>query len=141
MSPSKCAIAGTLIVTSVALLPGCAPVLTVLGVGGASAVNHTLSGIAYKTFTEPLPRVRAASIGALGRMGLKLDSARSDGGNDVVTAGGKDREIEIVLEPISASTTRIRVIARSGTIFYDSATASEIIVQTERALARMRDET
>jgi hypothetical protein len=35
-------------------------------------------------------------------MGLKLDSARSEGGNDVVTAGGKDREIEIVLEPISA---------------------------------------
>ena len=141
MSSTRSAIAATLVVTSVALLAGCAPVLTVLGVGGASAVNHTLSGIAYKTFTEPLPRVRAASIGALGRMGLKLDSARSEGGNDVVTAGGKDREIEIVLEPISASTTRIRVIARSATIFYDSATATEIIVQTERALARMRDET
>src|SRR5689334_13583393 len=140
MSSSRSAIAATLVVTSVALA-GCAPVLTVLGVGGASAVNHTLSGIAYKTFTEPLPKVRAASIGALGRMGLKLDSARSEGGNDVVTAGGKDREIEIVLEPISASTTRIRVIARSATIFYDSATATEIIVQTERALARMRDET
>jgi len=140
MSSSRSAIAATLVVTSVALA-GCAPVLTVLGVGGASAVNHTLSGIAYKTFTEPLPKVRAASIGALGRMGLKLDSARSEGGNDVVTAGGKDREIEIVLEPISASTTRIRVIARSATIFYDSATATEIIVQTERALARMREET
>ena len=140
MSSSRCAIAATLVVTSGALA-ACAPVLTVLGVGGASAVNHTLSGIAYKTFTEPLPKVRAASIGALGRMGLKLDSARSEGGNDVVTAGGKDREIEIVLEPISASTTRIRVIARSATIFYDSATATEIIVQTERALARMREET
>ena len=47
---------------------------------------------------------------------------------------GKDRQIEIVLEPLSPSSTRMRVIARNGSLLYDSATATEIVLQTERVL-------
>lgn len=37
------------------LLVGCDPVsLTLFGVGAGTGVGHTLGGIAYKTFTEPL---------------------------------------------------------------------------------------
>jgi len=117
---------------------GCAAVaLTGLGVGGATAVNHTLTGITYKTFTAPLPQVKTASLNALKRMGLKVDGiAKEQGkaGNEIVKASGNERDIEITLEPISPNTTRMRVTARSSGVLYDSATATEIILQTEKVI-------
>ena len=116
----------------------CAPLaLTALGVGSATAVNHTLTGVTYKTFTMPMPRVKTASLSALDRMGIRVDGSGPQQGNEVVKATGNDRNIEIVLEPISSNSTRMRVIARSsGGILYDSATATEIIMQTERVLEK-----
>ncbi|MGZ5094679.1 MAG: hypothetical protein ACXWCS_11465 [Burkholderiales bacterium] len=121
----------------VTMLGGCMTLaFTALGVGGTTAVSHTLSGISYKTFTAPLPEVRTASIIALQRMGIRLESARKAEGNDVLRALGRDRDIEIVLEPISLNATRMRVIARSSGLFFDSATSTEIIMQTERMLGQ-----
>ena len=116
---------------------GCAPVaLTAFGVGSATAVNHTLTGITYRTFTVPADQVKNASLTALNRMGIAVGSVQKQEGKHVVKASGTDRDIEIVLEPISVQTTRMRVIARnSGGILYDSATATEIILQTEKILA------
>ncbi len=88
----------------------------------------------YRTFTAPLPRVKHASVGALKRMGIRVASSELTEGNEVLKANAKDRDIEIVLEPVSANTTRMRVVARNGSLFYDSATATEIIMQTERIL-------
>ena len=49
-------------VVALALSAGCAPVaLTAFGVGTATGVQHTLNGIAYRTFTVPLPQVRSAA--------------------------------------------------------------------------------
>jgi hypothetical protein len=116
-------------------LSGCEMIaLTTLGIGGSTAVNHTLSGMTYRTFTAPMPRVRTASISALKRMGIPLGPAQSSEGNEVLTATARDRQIEIVLEPLSPNTTRMRVTARNGGLLYDSATATEIILQTERVL-------
>lgn len=124
-------------VTMVLVLPltGCVPLaITAVGLGAGTAVNHTLSGMTYKTFTAPLPKVRTASIGALRRMGIKVGTSEKQESNEVVKAVGNDRDIEIVLEAISSNSTRMRVIARSNGILYDSATATEIIMQTERML-------
>lgn len=116
-------------------LAGCEAIaLSALGVGGSTAVNHTLTGMTYRTFTAPLPRVKHASVGALNRMGIRVASSGREEGNEVLKASAKDREIEIVLEPVSTNTTRMKVIARNGGMFYDSATATEIILQTERIL-------
>src|SRR5215213_8941090 len=115
-------------------LEGCTVALTAIGVGAGTAINHTLSGIGYKTFTAPMPKVKTASVGALNRMGLTHTGSEKHDGNEVVKAAGKDRNIEILLEPISSKSTRMRVIARNGGLFYDSATANEIITQTERIL-------
>lgn len=58
-----------------ALLGGCDPLsLTVFGVGTATGVQHTLNGIAYRTFTAPLPQVRSAARASLNRMGIKIVS-------------------------------------------------------------------
>ena len=118
------------------VLAGCEPFsLTALGVGGAAGVSHTLGGINYRTFTAPSAQVRGASLVALQRMGIKVVSTeKGANGSEVVKATATDRDIEITIEPLSANSTRMKVVARNSRIFTDSATATEIILQTERQL-------
>ena len=123
------------VVTACAALNGCAPVaITAAGVGGSTAVNHTLSGITYRTFTAPLPRVRSASLSALAKMGLQRESSQKNEHGETILAKATGREIEIELEALSPNATRMRVTAKNGGLFYDSATATEIVIQTEKAL-------
>lgn len=133
---SKHSIFTAIIIAIAATLTGCAAVaITAMGVGGATAVNHTLTGIAYKTFTIPLPRVKSAALTALDRMGIRVQGSGKEDGSDVIRATGNDRNIEVQLEPISAKSTRMRVTAKqSNGILYDSATATEIIIQTDKIL-------
>jgi len=113
---------------------GCEPVtLTALGVGAAAGVQHTLTGIAYRTFSVPLPKVRAAVLTAFDRMGIKLGGKEPIENGERLTARASDREIEIELEAITPKTTRMRSTAKTG-VFRDAATATEIILQTERVL-------
>jgi hypothetical protein len=106
-----------------------------MGVGGGAAVSHTLGGVSYRTFTLPSATVRSASLVALNRMGIKVaGSTKTDNGAEVLKATAIDRDIEITFEPLSASSTRMKVVARNARIFTDSATATEIILQTERQL-------
>lgn len=121
---------------SVALLGACEPLsLTAAGVGGSAAVAHTLNGITYRTFTAPSATVKTASLGALNRMGIKVrSSGKGSDGSETLTALATDREIEITFESLSPNATRMKVVARNGGIFFDSATATEIILQTERQL-------
>lgn len=55
-------------------------------------------------------------------------------GGELIQANTPDRQIEVELERISSNTTRMRTVAKNGPLFYDSATATEIILQTERML-------
>jgi uncharacterized protein DUF3568 len=116
------------------VLTGCDPIsLTALGVGAAAGVQHTLTGIAYKTFSVPLPRVRTAVKSALEHMDIKPGGTEKIENGERIKARAADRDIEIELEALSSRTTRMRSQARSG-LFMDSATATEIILQTEKAL-------
>lgn len=117
-------------------LAGCDPfTLTALGVGSAAGVSHQLGGIAYRTFTEPLPKVKHATLGALRRMAIKVsDTSKTDNG-ELIKATASNRDIEIEFESLTPTTTRMRAVARKdGGIFVDAATAFEIINQTERML-------
>jgi hypothetical protein len=116
-------------------LSGCqAVLLSALGVGASTGVSHSLNGITYRTFAEPLPRVRTASMLALARMQIDISSSGLVEGVEGITALAGDREIEIEFEPVSPNTTRMRVVAKKGAFVYDSATAVEIIIQTEKNL-------
>jgi hypothetical protein len=106
-------------------------------VGGSTAVNHTLGGITYRTFTVPLPRVKSASLTALNRMGMKRAGGQKSENGETILAKASGRDIEIELESLSPSTTRMRVTATNGGLLYDSATATEIILQTEKALGKV----
>jgi len=67
-------------------------------------------------------------------MGMTVnDKLKTDQG-EMIKAAGADREIEVELEAISPKTTRIRTVAKQGFFFKDRATATEIILQTEKIL-------
>ena len=119
-----------------ALLAGCDPLsLTMLGIGSSAGVSHHLGGIAYRTFTQPMTRVQHATLAALKRMAIEVsDTSRTESGT-LIKARATNREIEIEIESITPTTTRMRAVARKdGGWFVDAATAMEIISQTERVL-------
>jgi predicted small secreted protein len=115
-------------------LSGCVAVgLTALGVGMATGVSHTLSGMVYKTFTTPQAQVKKATYGALSRMQIKVVDTKRKGTTETITAKAGDRDIEIELEALTPNTTRMLVTAKKdGGILRDGATATEVILQTER---------
>ena len=116
-------------------LAGCQPLaLSLLGAGAGTALRYGIDGVAYRTFTASAPAVRQASLAALDRMGMTLDSTASYDGGELIYARSANRTIEIDVEPISPRATRLRIAAKNGSLFYDTATASEIVAQTERLL-------
>jgi hypothetical protein len=117
-------------------LSACEPVaIALLGAGASTALRYNLDGVAARTFTASASEVRTASIGALERMGMAMDSSTSfDGGEMVIYARAQNREIEVELEPITKQATRVRITARGGSLFYDNATAIELVQQTGKML-------
>ena len=105
-----------------------------LGAGAGTALRYGIDGVSYRTFTAPAATVKEASLAALERMGITLDSMGRFEGGELIYARSPNREIEIELEPISPKATRVRIAAKNGGLFYDNATAFEIIAQTERHL-------
>ena len=139
MAKHKTQLAVVVIVSSF-WLGGCAAGvgLTLFGVGAGvtagTSVAYTLDGVAYRTFTVPLPQVKSATRTALDRMGIKVDSTANTDQGKAMRATSNDRDIEIELEMVSSKTTRIRTVAKQGIFFKDRATAGEIIIQTEKVL-------
>jgi hypothetical protein len=124
-----------LLAAAVLLTPGCAAVaLTAGGVAAAVGVNHTLNGIVYKTFAEPLPRVKRATLTALKQMEIPVATVEKTKEGELIKAKAANRAIEVAFESLTPKTTRMRVVADSDGFIKDSATATEIILQTERAL-------
>ena len=122
-------------VCAVLLLAGCEPLsLTALGIGGSTAVNHKLGGTSYRTFTVPIAKVKTASLSALQRMGIKPGAMKKIENGELITAQAGRRDIEVELESLTPSTTRMKVVARDGAWLYDGATATEIIAQTGKSL-------
>lgn len=131
---------GLMLVTA-AGLSGCgALAMTALGVGASAGVNHTANGISSRTFTATAPQVRTASLVALQRMGIAVESIEQRDGAEVIKAKSADRKIEIELEVMSRSTTQMRATAKHNLFVHDGATAREIVEQTDLAIqARVGD--
>jgi hypothetical protein len=129
----------SILMMSLISLNGCAAVgMTLFGVGAGVAtgtsVSYTLDGIAYRTFTASLPQLEGATRTALDRMGIRISETAKTEQGKAIKALTNDREIEIELEMVSAKSTRIRTVAKQGLFFKDRATATEIIMQTEKVL-------
>jgi hypothetical protein len=120
---------------SVLQLSGCvAAAFTAGGVAGGAGVNHTLSGIVYKTFTTPVKELRVATLKTLNRMQMKVSSDKQAEFGWQINATAFDRTINIELERLTPVTTRMRVDTSKDTFFKDSATSTEIILQTAQVV-------
>jgi len=125
-----------LLFTCVVGLGGCQPLaLSVLGAAGGEALRYSYSGATYRTFTASAAEVKHASLEALERMGIAFESFDRFDSGELIYARAENRAIEIEIEPISPRATRLRIAAKNGSFFFDNATASEIVAQTERSLA------
>jgi hypothetical protein len=118
-------------------LTGCEPLaLSIVGAGAGTALRYSLvDGVTYRTFTAPAADVKHASLEALQRMGIAFESFDRYEYGELIYARAENRNIEIEIEPISPRATRVRIAAKSSGFLYDSATASEIVAQTERVLS------
>ena len=125
------------ILIGISALPGCvAMALTAGGIAAGSGVNHTLNGISYKTFNNPLDELRGATLATLAQMDMEVSLDEATDSGWAITATAIEREIEIELEKLSSQTTRMRVVTHEGEIFFkDSATSTEIILITADNLA------
>lgn len=127
------------LVAGAVLSSGCEPLsMTMMSVGASAGVAHTLGGIVYRTFSASAKRVEQANRLALRHMGMEILSRESSADGEIeIRARARDRDIRILLEPITNRTTRIRAIASNG-ILMDGATAAEIVDQTDLALGDTR---
>lgn len=117
---------------------GCAPVIiSAAGVGAGAIFSHHVNGQSSRTFTASLPRVRIAVLAALKKMSIKPGSTEKIEQGERILAKAGNRSIEIELEIVTPSTTRMRTVARNESgLTVDSATATEITNQTEAAVGR-----
>lgn len=116
-------------------LAGCEPLaLSIVGAGAGAALRYTIDGVAYRTFTASAAEVKHASLAALERMGIAFQSFDRFEHGELIYARAENRLIEIEIEPISPRATRMRIAAKNGGWLYDTATANEIVAQTERGL-------
>ena len=121
-------------------LQGCAALGLGLATAGAGAgisagYEHTVNGIVYKTFAAPKEEVRLATLEALKRMGMPVTVDKPSDGGWTLSATASKRSIDIDLQALTEQTTRMRVVANDGAIFFkDASTATEIINQTAQAV-------
>ena len=122
-------------------LPGCAAVaLTAGSMAAGEGVNHTLTGISYKTFATPIDELKVATLKTLKRLDMGVEDQKQVKAGWEITAKAYDRTIEIELESLTRRATRMRVVANQGEIFFkDAATSTEIIIQTAETLAMEAD--
>lgn len=99
------------------------------------AIDHTLSGIAYKTFAAPLDAMRSATLTGLGQLEFAVTADDSANPGRKIEAAANKRRILIELEALGPNATRMQVTAERTTgIFRDRATATEIIVRIASVL-------
>lgn len=133
----KCTAAG---LCAALVTGGCAtaalqPIAVALaGAGTSTAISYSFNGGASRTFTAPLAEVKAASLETLSLMGIRIDGFDTTTQGETINGSAIQRSVSVDLEPISSKATRMRVVARNSGIFFDTATATEIVLQTEKAL-------
>jgi lipoprotein-anchoring transpeptidase ErfK/SrfK len=120
------------------VLGGCQAVaITAAGIGASTGLSHTANSIGSRTFTANEQQVKQATLAALSRMGMKLDSANKGATVETLRASLANRSVEVEVEALNESTTRITATAQRGLFLYDGATAREIIAQTELAMLEL----
>ena len=120
-------------------LQGCAvlPIAAfsiVAGTGASAGVGHTLDSITYKTFSVPLGGLSRATLMTLDRLDMPVMEVENTEEGQTITAQAGDRSVEIELDRLTTTASRMRVVVKKNILIRDRATATEIILQTDRTL-------
>lgn len=108
-----------------------------MGCSGGAPLQVPLSntdGDARRTFSESLPQVSTAALSALHRMGIKVEAQERTEQKEIIRAKAADLRVEVQLDAISPTSTRMQAVAKQGLATKDPATATEIVLQTEKAI-------
>lgn len=101
---------------------------------GTAGLNYSLTNVAHKTISYPVADVEASLKEALQKMDIQeMERTAKDGTVSFMVVTDKLR-IYIDLETVTRTVTSIAVNAKKGLYLKDNATATEIIVQTEKNL-------
>ncbi len=114
-------------------LSGCAGLaMTAGGVVAQAGVDHSLGGIAQKTFTASIDDVHSATLQSLSLMDIPVTDIKEVEPGWQIKGTTDTRMIDVELEKITSNATRMQVIVKrhDDVFFKDSSTATEIIVQT-----------
>lgn len=139
VAPLRRGVLGLLIVVGALSLQGCAAIgLTLIGsgvgIGAGAGTGHAMDSIVYKTFTVPIDTLTKATVVTLNRMDIELVDTTPTEEGQTMKATAADRKIEIEFDRLTPKTTRMRVVAKRNWLIRDRATATEIILQTDRTL-------
>jgi hypothetical protein len=106
--------------------------LVVCLAAGCSTLESTwkdLTGSSVeKTFNVPIARVKPAFVSTLNQMGMPIAAIEVRGKSEVVKAKRGERSVEVEIERLGASSTRVRV---NGS---DDTTAGQVMRDTEKRL-------
>lgn len=116
----------------VTLLPAAVPAI-IAGAGGG--ITYTFTNIAYRTITRAPEEIERATLRAMEKMSVRVRSVRHREYDTEIFASTRKLSIQINLERMTPTLTRMKVNAKKGLIFKDKNTAFEIIYQTEFFLA------
>ncbi|HVP07921.1 MAG TPA: hypothetical protein VMT02_00240 [Burkholderiales bacterium] len=108
-------------------------VLALTLLSGCSTIESTWKGLTgasvERTFNAPIARVKPAFISTLSQMGMPIAAMELRGKAEVVKARKADKSVEVEIERLSASSTRVRVTGS------DDAIAGQVMRETERRLS------
>jgi hypothetical protein len=105
------------------------------GAATGAGIERSMSGRAHKTFIEPMADVETAAREVIERMSLTLEKIEDNKDGRTFEARAESRKIEIALERLTPTTTRLSARAKAhNALFPDDATATEIIMQIAKAL-------
>jgi hypothetical protein len=134
-----------LAIVGLTVLGACAPATGVAimsssaGAGAAAGIERTMGGRAHKTFIDPIDEVEHAARTTIERMSLTLEKIKDSDHGREFEAKAENREIEIGLERLTPTMTRLSARAKRANAFFpDDATATEIILQIARVLEDSR---
>jgi len=106
----------------------------VAGTGASVGAGHTLDSITYKTFSVPLSVLSRATMMTLDRLDMPVIEVENTEDGQEITAEAGDRTVEIELDRLTTTASRMRVVVKKNILIRDRATATEIILQTDRTL-------
>lgn len=109
--------------------------MSVINIGASAGVSHSMSGVVYKTFTMELNPLHEATLNALSAMDIRVKKSIKKSNRHEIFAVRAGRKIIITLEPVSRVVTQMKIVVRKNFYSMDSATALEIVTQTEKAFS------